>query len=82
MMLASANDAANGIAEKVAGSNDEFVAKMNALAQKVGAVNTHFTNPHGLIDSDHYTTAYDMALLTRYAMENEAFFAVFYHRNL
>ena len=77
MMLASANDAANGIAEKVAGSNDEFVAQMNALAQKVGAVNTHFTNPHGLIDSDHYTTAYDMALLTRYAMENEAFLPFF-----
>lgn len=77
MMLASANDAANGIAEKVAGSNEEFVVKMNELAQKVGAVNTHFTNPHGLIDNEHYTTAYDMALLTRYAMQNEAFLPFF-----
>lgn len=77
MMLASANDAANGIAEKVAGSNEEFVKLMNALAQKVGAVNTNFTNPHGLIDSNHYTTAYDMALLTRYALQNEAFLPFF-----
>lgn len=77
MMLASANDAANGIAEKVAGSNEEFVKLMNELAKKVGAVNTHFTNPHGLIDSEHYTTAYDMALLTRYALQNEAFLPFF-----
>lgn len=77
MMLASANDAANGIAETVSGSNEKFVEQMNILAQDVGATNTHFTNPHGLIDSEHYTTAYDMALLTRYAIQNEDFVRIF-----
>ena len=77
LMLASANDAAVCIAERVAGTTEKFVEKMNELAAKVGAVNTHFTNPHGLIDRNHYTSAYDMALLTRYAMENEEFVKIF-----
>jgi len=77
MMLQSANDAAVCIAEHVAGSTEKFVEKMNELAKKVGAVNTNFTNPHGLIDPKHYTSAYDMALLTQYALKNEEFVKIF-----
>lgn len=77
LMLASANDAAVCIAERVAGTTEKFVEMMNELAADVGAKNTHFTNPHGLIDRNHYTSAYDMALLTQYAMENEEFVKIF-----
>ena len=77
LMLQSANDAAVCIAEHVAGSTEKFVEKMNELAKQVGAVNTNFTNPHGLIDQKHYTSAYDMALLTQYAMKNEEFVKIF-----
>ncbi len=71
LMLESANDAANSIAEKVGGSIEEFVQMMNEKAQELGCVNTHFTNAHGLQDEDHYTCAYDMALITKAAFENE-----------
>lgn len=67
-MIASANDAANGIAECIAGSMDAFVDLMNEKAKEIGAVNTHFTNANGLHDDDHYTTAYDLALITKYAL--------------
>ena len=77
LMLQSANDAAVCIAEHIAGSKEKFVEKMNELAKRVGAVNTHFTNPHGLIDQKHYTSAYDMALLTQYALKNEEFVKIF-----
>ena len=71
MMLVSGNDAATAIAEHVAGSVPAFVALMNAKAAKLGATNTHFTNPHGLPDPiNHYTTAYDLALISAYAMQN------------
>jgi D-alanyl-D-alanine carboxypeptidase (penicillin-binding protein 5/6) len=73
LMLPSANDAANALAEHVAGSQEAFAAMLNARAQEIGALNTHFTNAHGLHDDNHYTTAYDMALITRYAMQNELF---------
>ena len=56
-MVASANDAANGIAECVGGSIDQFVEMMNEKAKEIGAVNTHFVNANGLHDPDHYTTA-------------------------
>ena len=68
-MVASANDAANGIAECVAGSIDQFVAMMNEKAKEIGAVHTHFANANGLHNTDHYTTAYDMALITKYALK-------------
>lgn len=72
LMLRSGNDAAVAIAEYVGGSVDGFVFLMNEKAREIGMVNTHFANPHGLDDhEDHLSTAYDMALLTRYAMENE-----------
>ncbi len=77
LMLQSANDAAVCIAEHIAGSTEKFVEKMNELAKQIGAVNTHFTNPHGLIDQKHYTSAYDMALLTQYALKNEEFVKIF-----
>jgi serine-type D-Ala-D-Ala carboxypeptidase (penicillin-binding protein 5/6) len=74
LMLRSGNDSAVAIAEYVGGSLDGFVYLMNQKAEEIGMMNTHFANPHGLDDhEDHYSTAYDMALLTRYAMNNETY---------
>lgn len=74
LMLRSGNDAAVAIAEFVGGSVDGFVYLMNQKAKQIGMLNTHFANPHGLDDSkNHYSTAYDMALLTRYAMNNKLY---------
>lgn len=74
LMLRSGNDAAVAIAEKVGGSVDGFVWLMNQKAEEIGMKDTHFSNPHGLDNTkDHYSTAYDMALLTRYAMQNETY---------
>jgi len=74
MMLVSGNDAAEAIAEHVAGSIPLFVNMMNANATRIGAKSTHFSNPHGLPDPfNHYTTAYDLALITNYAMQNKEF---------
>lgn len=73
LMLPSANDAANALAEHVAGSQEAFAEMLTSRAREIGALDTHFTNAHGLHDDNHYTTAYDMALITRYAMQNEAF---------
>lgn len=67
LMLESANDIANGIAEHLAGSLSGFADLMNAKAQELGCVNTHFTNPHGLHNDEHYTCAYDMALIAQAA---------------
>jgi|SRR5579875_2458226 len=74
LMLRSGNDAAVAIAEFVGGSTDGFVYLMNQKAREIGMFDTHFANPHGLDDhEDHYSTAYDMALLMRYAMKNKTF---------
>jgi serine-type D-Ala-D-Ala carboxypeptidase (penicillin-binding protein 5/6) len=74
LMLRSGNDAAVAIAENVGGSVEGFVFLMNRKAEEIGMENTHFANPHGLDDhEDHYSTAYDMALLTRYAMNNDTY---------
>jgi serine-type D-Ala-D-Ala carboxypeptidase (penicillin-binding protein 5/6) len=74
LMMRSGNDAATAIAEYVGGSVDGFVFLMNQKATEIGMSNTHFTNPHGLDDhKDHYSTAYDMAKLTQYAMKNEKY---------
>ncbi|MBT2754858.1 D-alanyl-D-alanine carboxypeptidase [Mesobacillus foraminis] len=74
LMLRSGNDAAVAISEHVGGSLDGFVFLMNQKAEEIGMKNTHFANPHGLDDHEnHYSTAYDMALLTRYAMNNETY---------
>lgn len=74
LMLRSGNDAAVAIAEYIGGSVEGFAFLMNQRADEIGMLNSHFTNPHGLDDSkDHYSTAYDMAILTRYAMMNETY---------
>ena len=72
-ILVSGNDAATAIAEGLSGSVDAFVERMNNAAYSFGCVNTHFVNANGLHDENHYTTARDMALLTKIAMENEEF---------
>lgn len=73
LMLISGNDASVAIAEHVAGSTSEFVTLMNGLAKNIGATSSHFANTHGLDADGHYTTAYDLALITSYALENETF---------
>lgn len=74
LMLRSGNDAAVAIAEHVGGSLEGFVFLMNQKAEEIGMTKTHFANPHGLDDSkEHYSTAYDMALLTKYAMMNPTY---------
>lgn len=73
LMLASANDCAVAIAEYIGGSEEAFVKLMNDKAKELGALKTHFANPHGLHAEDHFTTAYDMALITREAMKNSDF---------
>jgi len=67
LLLASGNDAAAVIAEHIAGSIEGFADLMNARAAELGAQHTHFVNPHGLYDPDHYASAYDLALITREA---------------
>lgn len=73
LLLYSANDVANLIAEGIGGSVDDFVALMNEEALKLGATNTHFCNPHGLSEDSHYTTAYDLYLITNEAIKFELF---------
>lgn len=73
IMLSSGNDAARAIAESLAGSEREFARRMTERARQLGAFNTNFTNASGLPDEQHYTTAYDLALLTRYALNNKKF---------
>lgn len=73
MMLPSANDAANGIAEAIGGSLPNFVELMNQRAKELGAQDTHFVNANGLSEEGHYTSAYDMALITREAMKHAQF---------
>lgn len=73
MLLRSANEAANALAEHTAGSIDAFAAMMNAKAVSLGCTESHFNNPSGLNDPDHYTTAYDMALIAQAAFANETF---------
>ncbi len=73
LMLVSGNDAATAVAEHVSGSVEKFAVLMNTTAQKIGAVNSNFTNPHGLSDENHYTTAHDLAKITAYALKNPKF---------
>lgn len=78
LMVNSGNDAAVAIAEHTEGSVDDFMKNLNEfLREEVGVKNTHFENPHGLYDDDHYTTAYDMAEITSYALKNDDFKALF-----
>lgn len=73
IMVASSNDASVVLAEHVSGSSENFVELMNQKAMEIGCLNTHFTNPSGIHDENHYSTAYDLALIGKYAMKNETF---------
>ncbi|WP_349948404.1 D-alanyl-D-alanine carboxypeptidase family protein [Lacrimispora sp. BS-2] len=73
LLLKSANESANALAEHIAGSIEAFADMMNARAKELGCTNTHFANPSGLNDPEHYTSAYDMALISRAAFSNPVF---------
>ena len=73
LMLRSGNDCATALALHFGGKVSDFCTKMNLVAQKAGALNSHFENPHGLPCENHYTTARDLCYITRYAMRNAAF---------
>ena len=73
LLLKSANEAANSLAEHVAGSADAFAVLMNEKAAELGCQDSHFANPSGLNNEEHYVSAYDMALITRAAFENPTF---------
>ena len=76
LLLMSANEVANGLAEAVSGSISAFADRMTDRAKELGTQNTHFANPHGLHDPNHYTTAYDMALIGSYLAENDYFLSL------
>lgn len=73
LMLRSGNDAAVALAEHIGESIEGFAELMNKKAEEIGLKNTHFVTPHGLDDEKHYTTAYELAILTDYALQNETF---------
>lgn len=73
LLIRSANDVAEALAIHIAGSVEEFATMMNERAKELGALNTNFTNPHGLPDPDHVTTAYDLAIISKHAMEFDLF---------
>lgn len=73
LLIHSANDAGNVIAEHIAGSIEDFADMMNKKAIEIGCKNTNFVNPSGIHSSEHYSTAYDLALIAKYAMQNETF---------
>lgn len=76
LMLKSANDVAVAVAEYIGDSVEGFSNMMNEKAAESGALDTHFTNPHGLHDENHYTTPYDLAMITRKALENYNFASI------
>lgn len=76
MLIVSANEACDVLAEGVSGSVSAFVDAMNARAAELGCKNTHFVNPNGLHDSQHYTSAWDLYLITREALKHPEFMAV------
>lgn len=82
MLMVSGNDAANSIAIALAGSKENFAVMMNNKAEQIGMKNTHFVTPSGLDDDEHYSTAYDMALLGAYAMENDLFREISSSKNI
>ena len=76
MLLQSSNEAAYALAEHCGGTVDGFAEKMNAKAKEVGATNSHFANPHGLFNENHYTTPHDMAMIMWAAIQNETFLTI------
>lgn len=81
LMLESHNDSAVAIAEYIGGSIEGFAQMMNKKAEELGAYDTHFVTPNGLDDDDHYTTAKDLALITKYALENPEFIKIIQTKN-
>jgi D-alanyl-D-alanine carboxypeptidase (penicillin-binding protein 5/6) len=81
MLLQSGNDAANVTAIYLSGSADKFAELMNARAKQIGMTNTHFVTPSGLDNEEHYSTAYDMALLGREAVKNRKFLSICSRKN-
>lgn len=75
-LIQSANEIGYIFAEHISGSTESFATLMNQKASSLGCKNTHFTNPSGIHDPEHYSTAYDMALIARYCMKNETFRSV------
>ena len=73
LLVHSANDAANVLAEYVGGSIESFISMMNTKVNELGLTNTHFTNPYGLQEDNHYTTAYDLAEIMQYCIQNDDF---------
>ena len=83
MLINSGNDAAVAIAEYTDGTVQQFAENLNTyLKTKIGVSNTHFTNPNGLFDPNHYTTAMDLALITNYAIKNPVFAGIFSTKRL
>ena len=76
LLLASGNEVANALAEHVAGSTDAFAEMMNEWATEAGATDSHFANPSGLHDENHYITAYDMAMIAKRAIKNPVFLSI------
>ena len=76
LMLCSGNDAAVALAESCSGTIQEFCNLMNQKAKELGLNNTHFESPHGLDSDNHYTTAYELAILSDYALQNKTFFNI------
>ena len=81
LMLRSGNDAAVALAEYIGGSIDGFADLMNKKAKELKLENTHFVTPHGLDSEEHYTTAYELAILTNYALKNEVFLDIVKTKN-
>ena len=81
ILLASANDVSYAVAEHVGGTYENFIQMMNDRAAELGCKNTHFMNPHGLDDPQHYTTAYDLALIARAAVQYPIFNQISGSRN-
>ena len=77
-MMVSGNDAAVALAEYISGSIENFSNLMNDKALSLGLSSTNFTSPHGLDHDEHYTTAYDLALITDYALSNKTFSKIFF----
>lgn len=73
LLIHSANDAANVLAEHVGGSIESFATMMNTKAIEIGCTNTHFTNPSGKHDNEHYTSSHDLAIIMQYCMKNSTF---------
>ncbi|MBN8202779.1 D-alanyl-D-alanine carboxypeptidase family protein [Bacillus sp. NTK034] len=80
IMLHSGNDGAVALAEHISTNENDFAQKMTSFAKSIGAKNSHFTNASGLPNDEHYTTAYDMAIITRYAMKNAIFKEMVQHK--